>query len=230
MGLLGTVHVLNHKKFPVRIMHTNQIDEILNNVAVIPVIRLENENQTSGVGEALIGGGLSVIEVTLRSDYALSAISQLKQSFPSALIGAGTITNTEQYQASVDSGADFIISPGCPLSLLEFGAKSDIPLLPGVSTTTEAMIASEYGYQRLKLFPAMDIGGTSFLKSIMGPLPHLKFCPTGGISIDNAPEFLQLVNVMCVGGSWLTTPSLLKRSAWDEVRRLAVNAKNLGNF
>ena len=211
-------------------MHTNQIDEILSNVAVIPVIRLENETETSGVGEALIGGGLSVIEVTLRSDYALSAISQLKLSFPSALIGAGTITNNEQYQASVDSGADFIVSPGSPPTLLEFGSKSGVPLLPGISTITEAMKASEYGYQRLKLFPAMAIGGTTFLKSVMGPLPHLKFCPTGGISIDNASEFLQLANVMCVGGTWLTTPSLLKSFAWDEVRRLAVEAKNLGNY
>ncbi len=104
-------------------MHTNQIDEILNNVTVIPVIRLENENETSAVGEALVGGGLSVIEVTLRSDYALSAISQLKRSFPSTLIGAGTVTNTEQYKASIDSGADFIVSPGSPPTLLDSGAK-----------------------------------------------------------------------------------------------------------
>lgn len=146
---------------------------------------------------------------------------------PEATIGAGTITNVEQYKACIDAGADFIVSPGASSSLLDFGAQSDTPLLPGVSTVSEAMRAMEYGFQRLKLFPASIVGGVKFLQSINGPLPQLKFCPTGGITPENAPDYLKLPNVMCVGGTWLTPPALVTNLDWVEIRNLAIRAVNL---
>ncbi len=207
-------------------MQPNTIDDICKMNGVIPVLKLDNAQQTEGIGGALIEGGLSVLEITLRTEYGLNAIKTLKQLYPKASIGAGTVTNVDQYKSCIDSGADFIVSPGATSELLDFGSQCDTPLLPGVSTISEAMRAMEFDFQRLKLFPASIVGGPSFLKSIYGPFPQLKFCPTGGITPCNAVDYLQLPNVMCVGGTWLTPPSLVESLDWPAIKDLARYASN----
>jgi len=202
-------------------MNTNTINEICKSNGVMPVLKLNDAQQTEGIGRALIEGGLTVLEVTLRSEYGLSAIKQLKQLYPEAIIGAGTVTNVDQFKACVDMGADFIVSPGTTVELLDFGSMSDTSFLPGVSTVSEVLRAMEFGFQKFKLFPASIVGGPSFLKSIYGPLPQLKFCPTGGVTPKNAPDYLQLPNVMCVGGTWLTPTNLVEEQDWLAIKDLA---------
>jgi 2-dehydro-3-deoxyphosphogluconate aldolase/(4S)-4-hydroxy-2-oxoglutarate aldolase len=202
-------------------MRINTIHEICKKNGVMPVLKLDDAQQTEGIGRALIEGGLTVLEVTLRSEYGLSAIKQLKQLHPEAIIGAGTVTNVDQFKACVDMGADFIVSPGSTSELLDFGAQSNMPFLPGVSTVSEIMTAMEFGFYKLKLFPASIVGGPSFLKSVFGPLPQLRFCPTGGVTSNNALDYLQLPNVMCVGGTWLTPPTLVEKHDWSGIKDLA---------
>jgi 2-dehydro-3-deoxyphosphogluconate aldolase/(4S)-4-hydroxy-2-oxoglutarate aldolase len=172
---------------------------ICHEVAIIPVLSLANYEETTAVGQTFVKCGLSVLEVTLRNNYARQAITQLKAQHPHALVGAGTVTNIRQYQDCVAIGADFVVSPGSTTELLQYGQNNPVPLLPGVSSVSEAM-----GYQRLKLLPAAVLGGVKLLQALQGPLPELKFCPTGAVTAANASHYLQLPNVMCVGGTWLT--------------------------
>ena len=176
-----------------------KLESICASAPVIPVLTLNNAEEAMGIGKALVDGGLVVLEITLRSDYGLTAIKQLKQALPNAIIGAGTVITPEQYEQCVEAGADFIVSPGYTQELLNYGATSSVPLLPGIGSVSEAMQAMSQGYRRFKLFPAAVVGGVNFLKSIGGPISELKFCPTGGIKPDNASTYLALDNVMCVG-------------------------------
>jgi len=185
-------------------LNTARLDQICATAPVIPVLTLDNAEQALGIASALVKGGLIVLEITLRSDYGLSAIKQLKQALPEAIIGAGTVLNPTQYQACIDAGADFIVSPGSTAELLQYGSQASVPLLPGVASVSEAMQAMQLGYRRFKLFPAAVVGGVDALKAFAGPLSELKFCPTGGIKPNNAADYLALDNVMCVGGTWLT--------------------------
>lgn len=209
-------------------MDNNIIDTMLATTSIIPVITLQDFEQTTEVGKALItGGGLNVLEVTLRSEYGIKAISQLKQQFPNAIIGVGTVITIDQYKSCIDAGADFIVSPGSTTKLLQFASKSLVPLLPGVASISEAMSAMEYGFERLKLFPAAVIGGVKMLNAIKGPLSQLKFCPTGGITYENANDYLQLDNVICVGSTWLTPQNLLKSKDWIAIKNIAITASKL---
>ena len=206
---------------------SKKIDDIFHNIPVIPVLSLNNFDDSIGVAKALINGGLNVLEVTLRTDYGLQAIRELKQAFPEAIIGAGTVTTPAQFESAVEAGADFILSPGHTMELLKLASESDIPTIPGISTPSEAMLAMEFGFNRLKFFPAEALGGVNFLRSLNGPFPQLKFCPTGGITINNVSQYLSLSNVFCVGGTWLTPNKLIELKKWKDIQILAVEASTL---
>lgn len=206
---------------------TKRIDDICKNVPVIPILSLNNLVDTIGVGKALINGGLNVLEVTLRTDYGLQAIRELKSAIPNVIIGAGTVATSAQFESAVEAGADFILSPGHTMELLKLASESDIPTIPGISTPSEAMLAMEFGFNRLKFFPAEALGGVNFLRSLNGPFPQLKFCPTGGITINNVSQYLSLSNVFCVGGTWLTPNKLIELKKWKDIQILAVEASTL---
>ena len=204
--------------------NTQKLDLICASAPVIPVLTLENAEQAIGIGKALVNGGLIVLEITLRSAYGLTAIKQLKQALPNAIIGAGTVITPQQYESCVEAGADFIVSPGFTTELLHYGSQSSVPLLPGIGSVSEAMQAMALGYRRFKLFPAAVVGGVDFLKAIGGPISELKFCPTGGIKPTNAADYLALHNVMCVGGTWLTPADLVQQKNWQAIEVLATQA------
>ncbi|MDP6968556.1 MAG: bifunctional 4-hydroxy-2-oxoglutarate aldolase/2-dehydro-3-deoxy-phosphogluconate aldolase [Gammaproteobacteria bacterium] len=209
------------------LQHTQRIDSICAAAPVIPVLKLDNAEQALGVCTALVNGGLKVLEITLRNDYGLQAIKQISEALPDAIVGAGTVTTPEQYEACIDAGADFIVSPGATPRLLAYGAQASIPLLPGVASVSDAMAGMELGYERFKLFPAVVVGGVDLLKAFYGPLANLKFCPTGGVKPGTAAEFLQLPNVMCVGGTWLTPNDLVAKQDWAGIENLAKEASHL---
>jgi len=209
--------------------HTQRLDEICATAPVIPVLKLDNAEQALGICTALVNGGLKVLEITLRNDYGLEAIKQISQALPDAIVGAGTVTTPEQYDACIAAGADFIVSPGATPKLLAHGAQASIPLLPGVASVSEAMAGMEFGYERFKLFPAVVVGGVDLLKAFYGPLANLKFCPTGGVKPSNADEFLQLPNVMCVGGTWMTPNDLIAQQDWNAIEALSQEASQLAN-
>jgi 2-dehydro-3-deoxyphosphogluconate aldolase/(4S)-4-hydroxy-2-oxoglutarate aldolase len=200
---------------------TAQIDAICALAPVIPVLTFNSVEEALPIAEALLEGGLPVLEITLRTDAALAAIQLLAERLPEAKIGAGTIATPAQYQAACDAGASFIVTPGSTCELLDSGLASDIPLLPGVQTVSEMMEGLQRGYQRFKFFPASIAGGTPALKAYSGPFPEVRFCPTGGIRLETAHEYLALGNVMCVGGSWLTPADLIAKGDWNGIRAIA---------
>lgn len=206
---------------------SNKIDDIFNNINVVPLLSLDNLDDSIGIARALVNGGLNVLEVALRTNYSLQAIKELKAAVPEAYIGAGTVTTAAQFDNAVNANADFIFTPGITEELLKAAIQSNTPTIPGISTISEAMYADDFGFNRLKLFPAEALGGIDFLKAVYGPFPGLKFCPTGGVNFDNASQYLSLKNVFCVAGSWVTPKELVKLKKWKEIERLASEASSL---
>ena len=201
-----------------------KLSDLLGGQKVVPVAVIEDESQALGLPKALLDGGVRVIEITLRSDYALIAISKIKKEFPEMMILAGTVCSAEQMIAAVQAGAEGIISPGFTEALAKQAQKLDVPYLPGVATASEALLASQYGLTEFKLFPADIAGGVSALKAFSGPFLDFKFCPTGGVNKDNYLEFLALDNVMCVGGSWLAPKQAARAGDWDAISQLCKDA------
>jgi 2-dehydro-3-deoxyphosphogluconate aldolase / (4S)-4-hydroxy-2-oxoglutarate aldolase len=197
------------------------IDEILAQSPIVPVIVIEHIEQAVPLARALVEGGLPVLEVTLRSSVAMQAIREISRSVSGAIVGVGTVTRPEQFRESLDAGACFAVSPGLTDSLLAASRQVDIPWLPGVFSPSEAMHAHEQGFNALKLFPAKQAGGIGMLKAMNGPLPDLLFCPTGGIDAENFIDFLSLPNVICAGGSWVCPASAIQNHDWDRIRQLA---------
>lgn len=193
------------------------VGELLNGQKIVPVVVIEDEPQALGLANALLAGGVSVIEITLRSKFGLDAIALVKQECPQMLVLAGTVNSKSDMRAAVAAGADGIISPGLTKSLARTARKLKIPYLPGVATASDILRAMNYGITECKLFPATVVGGVSALKAFAGPFPDMKFCPTGGVSKDNAAEFLALSNVMCVGGSWLAPGDMVKAHDWNGI-------------
>lgn len=193
---------------------------LLGNVPVIPVLVVDDVEHALPLARALVAGGLPVLEVTLRTAVALEAIERMA-SVPGAVVGAGTVLSPADLDAARRAGARFAVSPGLEPALSEAAAASDIPLLPGVMTPSEAMAARARGFTFLKLFPAAVAGGVGFLKALGGPLPDLIFCPTGGIGADTFRDYLALSNVHCVGGSWVAPASVLRDGDWGRVTELA---------
>ncbi|MBF7053008.1 bifunctional 4-hydroxy-2-oxoglutarate aldolase/2-dehydro-3-deoxy-phosphogluconate aldolase [Halomonas sp. KAO] len=200
---------------------TTELDSICLKAEVIPVLAIERIEDAVPLARALFEGGLSVLEVTLRTDCALEAIRRIKEALPQASIGVGTVLTPAQYRQAEEVGADFIVTPGTTEALYRHGVESPVPMLPGVASVSELMTGWQFGYRRFKFFPAEASGGVKALKAFAGPLPEARFCPTGGINLDNAGDYLALVNVMCVGGSWLTPKSLVEAEDWNGIRQLA---------
>lgn len=194
---------------------------------VMPVVVLENAEDAVPVARALVAGGLPGIEVTLRTPAALGAIERIAEEVPEAVVGAGTVVTAGQADAAAKAGARFLVSPGCTPDLARAMSDTGLPSLPGVATVSEAMTLLESGLTALKFFPAEASGGARFLKSLGGPLPQVRFCPTGGITLQSAPDYLALPNVGCVGGSWLTPTDLVAGARWDDITALAREAAAL---
>lgn len=202
------------------------VEQILRTAPVIPVIVLEREQDAVPLAEALVAGGLRVLEVTLRTSAAIAAIRAMAK-VDGAIVGAGTVLNAAQYQAAVDAGSQFIVSPGLTPALASAAAQQRVPLLPGVATATELMLAREMGFTCMKFFPAEQAGGVPMVKAFGSVFKDMLFCPTGGITAATAPRYLALSNVACVGGSWLAPQDLLSRGAWKDIEQLAREAAQL---
>ncbi|GAA8681402.1 bifunctional 4-hydroxy-2-oxoglutarate aldolase/2-dehydro-3-deoxy-phosphogluconate aldolase [Helicobacter pylori] len=198
----------------------DKIIEVLQISPIIPVVVIENIKDAVPLAQSLIEGGIHIIEVTLRSSCALEAIELIAKNVPKMRVGAGTILNPTQLEQAQNRGAEFLISPGLTIKLLEYAKKKDMPLIPGVSSSSEVMQALELGYSALKFFPAEYCGGVKLLNAFNGPFKGVKFCPTGGISADNMCSYLNLENVLCVGGSWLTPKNLIQNKEWDKITEI----------
>lgn len=202
----------------------DKIIEILQISPIVPVVVVENIKDAVPLAQSLIEGGIPIIEVTLRSSCALEAIELIAKNVPKMRVGAGTILNLTQLEQAQNRGAEFLISPGLTIKLLEHAKKKDMPLIPGVSSSSEVMQALELGYNALKFFPAEYCGGVKLLNAFNGPFKGVKFCPTGGISADNMRSYLNLENVLCVGGSWLTPKDLIQNKEWDKITEICKRA------
>ncbi|WP_187871183.1 bifunctional 4-hydroxy-2-oxoglutarate aldolase/2-dehydro-3-deoxy-phosphogluconate aldolase [Helicobacter pylori] len=205
----------------------DKIIEVLQISPIVPVVVIENIKDAVPLAQSLIEGGIPIIEVTLRSSCALEAIELIAKNVPKMRVGAGTILNPTQLEQAQNRGAEFLISPGLTIKLLEHAKKKDMPLIPGVSSSSEVMQALEWGYNALKFFPAEYCGGVKLLNAFNGPFKGVKFCPTGGISADNMRSYLNLENVLCVGGSWLTPKNLIQNKEWDKITEICKRALTL---
>ena len=193
---------------------------------VLPVLVIEDVALAPDLARALYAGGVTVLEVTLRTPQALDAIAAIHREVPEVLLGGGYLIHTEQFLEARDAGAQFAVSPGCTPRLAAAAEDAGLPYLPGVMTPSEVLLALEYGYRSLKLFPADGTASVKMLKSLKGPFTGIRFCPTGGVNLDNLLNFLRLPNVACVGGTWLAPPSLIRARAWDQITQLARKRAN----
>jgi 2-dehydro-3-deoxyphosphogluconate aldolase/(4S)-4-hydroxy-2-oxoglutarate aldolase len=200
---------------------------VLDLAPVVPVVVVEDASDAVPLARALVAGGLPAIEVTLRTPAALASIRAIADAVPDAVVGAGTVLTPKQVAQAVAAGARFLVSPGWTDVLLEAMRSSGVPFLPGVSTTSEVVALLERGVREMKFFPAQAAGGTAYLKSLAGPLPQARFCPTGGISAASAPDYLALPNVGCVGGSWMLPAEAVTAGDWARIERLAREAAGL---
>ncbi|MDD5580359.1 MAG: bifunctional 4-hydroxy-2-oxoglutarate aldolase/2-dehydro-3-deoxy-phosphogluconate aldolase [Methylobacter sp.] len=201
-----------------------QPEDVLNAGPVMPVMVIQNLEDAVPLAQALVAGGIKVLEITLRTPIALDAIRLISREVKEAIVGAGTITTPEQLKAAEAAGAVFAISPGLTPTLLTAAKAGNIALIPGISTLSELMTGMEYGLDHFKFFPAEAAGGIPMLKAIAGPVPYVTFCPTGGVSPENYNAYLQLSNVACVGGSWLVPADAVKTKDWNKVTELAKQA------
>lgn len=201
--------------------------DIFSSGAVVPVVAIEDAGLASELAMALSGSGLPVIEVTLRTEAALTALTAMRQAVPQAVIGAGSVRTGQQIEAALAAGAQFIVSPGATPQLLAALARVPVPCLPGVATASEAMAAREFGFSALKFFPAEAMGGIKTLQAWQGPLGDLVFCPTGGIDAAKAPSYLALPNVLCVGGSWMIPAQALATGDFARIAALSREAAQL---
>jgi 2-dehydro-3-deoxyphosphogluconate aldolase/(4S)-4-hydroxy-2-oxoglutarate aldolase len=202
----------------------NRAEQFLREAGILPVITVDSVDQGRRIAEALLEGGLTSLELTLRTPAALDTLATLKKELPHIVIGAGTVLNEEHIRQSVDAGADFLVTPGTPAPLAEALARASIPAVPGGATPTEFLQLMAHGFRCCKLFPANAVGGLAMLKGLAGPLAGLKLCPTGGISEANAGEFLAQPNVLCIGGSWMVPRDWLVAGEWNKVRESAAKA------
>ena len=207
---------------------TESLHDILKRAVVVPVIVVDDIRHAAPLAEALVSGGLPVLEVTLRTPVALDAISAMRRAVPQAVVGVGTITETAHVRSAVDAGAQFGVSPGLHPDLVAATRAANLPYLPGIATVSELMQARLLGFRLCKFFPAQQAGGVAMLRTFNSVIPDVTFCPTGGVDPGNARDFLALPNVVCVGGSWVTPAALLKSGGWAQIRALAQAAAAMG--
>ncbi len=204
-------------------MHTH-FEDLLGDVRVIPVITIPDVESAVPLAEALVAGGLAVLEVTLRTEAAISAIARIATRVPNAVVGAGTVTTPQQYRDTRNAGAQFVVTPGCTDALAAAAAEAGGAFLPGAVTPSEILRLAEHGITMMKFFPAEAGGGIEALKAMAGPFPGVRFCPTGGVDLARANDYLALDNVVCVGGTWMVPPDLVALGAWEAITQLALEA------
>jgi 2-dehydro-3-deoxyphosphogluconate aldolase/(4S)-4-hydroxy-2-oxoglutarate aldolase len=204
------------------------IREIMALAPVIPVLTIESIDHAAPLARALVAGGLRVLEVTLRTEVALEAIKVMRQAVPEAIVGAGTLTRAEDFEHAAAVGAQFGVTPGLTPELIAAAKQVAFPLLPGIMSPTELIAARLAGFSALKFFPAEPAGGVLMLSAFAGPFADVRFCPTGGITRESAPRYLQLANVACVGGSWVTPAAAVRSANWSHIEELARDAASLG--
>jgi 2-dehydro-3-deoxyphosphogluconate aldolase/(4S)-4-hydroxy-2-oxoglutarate aldolase len=207
---------------------SDRLQDLLRLVPVIPVITIERVEDGVPLARALVSGGLRLLEITLRTPAGRDAAAAIIADVPEAVVGIGTVLTPQDLARSRELGARFALSPGATPELLDAAAGSDLPFMPGVATASELMAALARGFDTVKFFPAVPAGGIAALKALAGPFPQARFCPTGGVSEDNAVEWLALPNVLVVGGSWLTPAAEIRVGAWDRISERARRAAGLG--
>ncbi len=201
---------------------------VLDAAIVVPVIALDDVANAAPLAHALVAGGITVLELTLRTPVALDALRAMKAAAPHAHVGMGTVRTPQDAEAALAAGADFLVTPGTPPALARALIEMDAPVLPGAATPSEMMALADLGFAAQKLFPAEAVGGRALLQAVAGPLPDLVFCPTGGVTPQTAPAYLALPNVACVGGSWLAPASAVAAGAWADIEAKARVAAGLG--
>jgi 2-dehydro-3-deoxyphosphogluconate aldolase/(4S)-4-hydroxy-2-oxoglutarate aldolase len=201
--------------------------QVMQDCPVIPVIVLKDVAHAVPMARALLAGGIRMLEVTLRTPQALACIEAIARDVPEAVVGAGTVRSRADAQAAANAGARFAVSPGYTSAVGQACRDAHLALLPGVASSSEIMMATDDGFTELKFFPAVQAGGVGMLKAWSGPFFDVKFCPTGGITLQNAPDFLALGNVVCVGGSWLVPANVAETGDWGRVTRLAMETQVL---
>ena len=206
---------------------SRRVAGVIDEVAVVPVIVVRDLAHAVPLARALAAGGLTVLEITLRSEVALQAIAAIAEALPEVTVGSGTVLTRDQMQASLDHGCRFAVSPGATPALLDAAEAVGLPLLPGAANAGQVMALAERGYLRQKLFPAEASGGVPLLKSLGEPIPQVRFCPTGGIDAAKAPTYLALKNVVCVGGSWVAPKDVVEAGDWARIQQLAAAAAAL---
>jgi len=208
-------------------MRQKGIEVVLRLAPVVPVLVIEDVKTAVPLARALVAGGLKAIEVTFRTEAALESIRAIAAEVEGAVVGAGTVLTPAQAEQAAKAGCVFMVSPGASLDLLNAARDIAVPLLPGAATASEAMTLLEQGYAVQKFFPAEPAGGVAYLKALAQPLPAVAFCPTGGITRESAPRYLDLPNVICVGGSWVAPADKVAAGAWSEIETLARDAATL---
>ncbi len=199
----------------------------LKSYKVLPVVTPPAPEQCVQLAQALAAGGIKAIEITLRNETAMEALKAVKDSDVQIDVGVGTLTSARQVEAVAELGLDFGISPGVTPAVLQAAADTGLRLIPGVTSPSEMMLGMEYGLETFKLFPAGAIGGYNLLKALSGPFPNISFCPTGGISLENARQYLDLPNVVCIGGSWMVPNDLVHKGDWESITKLCAEAINV---
>ena len=200
--------------------HRERVQAVLNASPLVPVITINHPDEALPLCQALVDGGIRVLEITLRTPHGVKAIEQVRKAIPDAWVGAGTVTSIAQYRQVEAAGAQFVITPGVTEAILEFGVTSEAPLLPGISTISELMVGYNLGYREFKFFPAEVAGGIPALKAFSGPFPDVTFCPTGGIRRNTAKDYLALKNVSAVGGTWLTPGDAVASGDWAQISEI----------
>lgn len=208
---------------------TQMLDTLFSRSPLLPLLNIERLDDVLPLADALAEGGITTLEITLRTALGIEAIALLRSQRPALTVGAGTVLAAEQFQAVLAAGAQFVVTPGCTDELLQCGLDASVPLLPGIATASELMSGYRLGYRRFKLFPAQILGGVGLLKAFAGPFRDVRFCPTGGVSQANLAEYLALPNVMAVGGSWVAPAELVAQRRWGEITALARAAGQVGS-
>ncbi len=205
------------------------VDELMTTGPMIPVLTIERLEDAAPLAHALTQGGLRPLEVTLRTDCALEAIAIIAREVPDAIVGAGTVLNAGDFDRAIRAGARFVVSPGLTDPLIAAARSNGVPFLPGVATAGEIMRGLDAGLTRFKFFPAESSGGVAALKALNGPLPHCRFCPTGGVTAQTAPAWLDLPNVLCVGGAWVAPVEAIRAGDWPRITAFAATAAQLSH-
>jgi 2-dehydro-3-deoxyphosphogluconate aldolase / (4S)-4-hydroxy-2-oxoglutarate aldolase len=203
---------------------TRRFEDLLGTTRVVPVITVPDPAVAVPLAEALVAGGLPVLEITLRTEAGLESIARIADAVPQALVGAGTVTTPQQLRDARSAGAQFIVAPGCTDALAAAAAEAGGAFLPGAVTASEVLRLIEHGISLMKFFPAETSGGVAALKALAGPFPGIRFCPTGGIDLARAPDYLALANVVCIGGTWMVPSGLIAAGDWAAIRELAAEA------